>query len=72
MHVIAVATDSASGGSSGQAYAFAVYPGLNLKIRLIAAYDTRILSDGRSFGIVTAYCNRYTLCPDWVNQIPVP
>lgn len=70
--IVAGPNHSPAGGSSGQAYAYAdrnVNGGVQ-QIKIYAKYDTRILSDKRSFGIVTAYCMGYTMCPQWVNEIP--
>src|SRR6202022_4043875 len=58
-------------GSSGKAWAWAAHlvNGQIVEILEIRAfYDTRILSDHHSFGIVTAYCNGYDKCPQWVNE----
>jgi hypothetical protein len=39
-------------------------------ITVRVVYNVRILSDKRSYGVVTAYCEGYQgACPDWVNQI---
>lgn len=70
--IVAGPNHSSAGGSSGQAYAYAdrdVNGGVQ-QIKIYAVYDTRILSDKRSFGIVTGYCVGYTKCPQWVNEIP--
>ena len=38
-------------------------------LKIIAKYDTRHLSDNRSFGIVTAWCDGIQgKCPQWVNE----
>lgn len=35
-------------------------------------HDFRRLSDGRPFGVVTAYCTGKTVCPDWVKDSYTP
>jgi hypothetical protein len=64
--------NSGTSGTSGEAYAYA-YHFLNgvllQQIKIWAKYDTRLLSDDRSFGIVTGWCAGYDgACPQWVNE----
>jgi hypothetical protein len=63
--------NSHTNGTSGEAYAFAYHfvdGVLKQQIKIWAKYDTRKLRDNHSFGIVTAFCNGVTVCPQWVNQ----
>lgn len=57
------------GGTAGSNIAYAHHSGSDgdYVIKLYAVYDTRLLNDHRSFGVVTAYCEGYTRCPLWVN-----
>ena len=64
--------NSHGSGTSGEAYAYAVHivNGEVVQVlKILAKYDTRHLSDNRSFGIVTAWCDGIQgKCPQWVNQ----
>ncbi len=63
--------NSHTNGKAGEAYAYAYHfvgGVLRQQIKIWAKYDTRKLRDNHSFGIVTAFCNGYTVCPQWVNQ----
>ena len=64
--------NSHTDGEAGRAYAYAshfVNGRLVEVVQLWAGYDTRFVSNNRSFGIVTAYCQGYQgYCPQWVNQ----
>lgn len=31
-------------------------------------YETRLMGDGKHFGVVTAYCIPNEVCPSWVND----
>jgi hypothetical protein len=63
--------NSHTNGTGGEAYAYAYHfvdGVLKQQIKIWAKYDTRKLRDNHSFGIVTAFCNGSTVCPQWVNQ----
>ena len=63
---------SHTSGTSGEAYAYAAHivnGQVEQVLKIIAKYDTRHLSDNRSFGIVTAWCDGIQgKCPQWVNE----
>jgi hypothetical protein len=63
--------NSHTNGTGGEAYAYAYHfvdGVLKQQIKIWAKYDTRKLRDNHSFGIVTAFCNGSTVCPQWVDQ----
>jgi YD repeat-containing protein len=69
-YIVATKGQKNAGGSAGKATAYAIHVGADgshTQVTLYAVYDTRELSDHRSFGVVTAYCDGYTKCPSWVN-----
>jgi len=61
-----------TGGTSYRAHAWAVHivnGQIQQVLKIFATYDVRHLSDNRSFGIVTAWCDGIQgACPQWVNE----
>lgn len=71
--VVAAPGQKSDGGTSGIAtnYANREVDGEIQTVEVQVVYDTRILSDKRSFGIVTGYCVGYNgACPGWINSLP--